>query len=135
MSFCRRAFQCIEIHQDGSICVCCPAWNKFYMLGNIYFQRPEMAVNNGLIGDAFANLGWIGIIVMPLLIVITLKILDACSEGLDIKIFIMSAVTITFIFISSFYFTILMTHGLIAVCFILYLLPRDYELNRNEIGV
>lgn len=46
MSFCRRAFQCIEIHQDGSICVCCPAWNKFYMLGNIFNGSFEDAWNS-----------------------------------------------------------------------------------------
>lgn len=45
-SFCRRAFQSVEIHQDGSICVCCPAWNKFYMLGNIFEGDFESAWNS-----------------------------------------------------------------------------------------
>ena len=96
------------------------------MIGDIYFNKPEMGANNGLISDAFTNFGLIGIIIMPLFVILVLKILDACSEGLNNRIIIASAIIITFIFISSFFFTILLTHGLIALCIILYLLPREY---------
>ncbi|WP_280770614.1 O-antigen polymerase [Salipaludibacillus daqingensis] len=89
-----------------------------------YFNKPEMAANNGLFSDAIANFGFLGVLIMPLLIVFALKILDACTEGLDIKILIISGITLAFIFVSSFFFTVLLTHGFIALCFILYLLPR-----------
>lgn len=94
------------------------------MIGSIYYNKPDMAANNGLISDAYTNLGWIGLIVMPMLLILILKVLDACAEGLDKRIFVITAVTMTFILISSFLSTALLTHGLLAVCLILYLLPR-----------
>ncbi|WP_404469079.1 O-antigen polymerase [Sutcliffiella horikoshii] len=97
------------------------------LIAAIYFNRPDMGANNGLLSDAVSNFGALGILIMPLIIVITFKIFDACTEGLDIKIYIISGITLTFIFISSFFFTILLTHGFIALCLILYLLPRKSE--------
>lgn len=95
------------------------------MIASIYYNKPNMAANNGLISDAYTNLGWIGLIIMPMLLIVILKLLDACSEGLDRRIFIITAITMTFIIISSFLSTALLTHGLLAVCLILYLLPRN----------
>lgn len=105
------------------------------LIGEMYFNRPSMAANNGFISDAYANLGWLGLIIMPIIIVLALRLLDICSKGLNIKIFIISAITLSFIFISSFFFTMLFTHGFIAVCLILYLLPREDGLARlNNVG-
>ena len=94
------------------------------LIGFIYFNKPDMGANNGLMSDAYANFGFIGLLIMPIIVIFSLKILDACVEGLDIRIFIISAVTLAFIFISSFFFTILLTHGFIALCLISYILPR-----------
>ena len=102
------------------------------MIGEVYYNNPNTAANNGFISDAYLNLGWIGIIIMPFIIIWSLKFLDACSDGLDIKIFILSAITMSFIFISSSFFIILLTHGFIAVCIVLYLLPRDKNLVYNS---
>lgn len=102
------------------------------MIGAIYYNEPEMGANNGLLSDALANLGWIGLIVYPLLLVVILKILDACAEGLDKRIYIISAITVTFILISSFLSTALLTHGIVAICIIMYLLPRTTVHKRNE---
>lgn len=106
--------------------------NIAYLIGNIYFNRPDMSANNGLISDAYANFGFLGLFIMPIIVVLFLKILDACAKGLDIRILIVSAITIAFIFISSFIFTILLTHGLIALCLILYLLPRQ-NINSKKV--
>ena len=34
--FCTRPFEEIEIHNTGEVYTCCPNWNKFYSIGNIY---------------------------------------------------------------------------------------------------
>ncbi len=34
--FCTRPFEEIEIHPAGDVYTCCPNWNKFYSIGNIY---------------------------------------------------------------------------------------------------
>ena len=34
--FCTRPFEEIEIHNTGEVYTCCPNWNKFYSIGNIF---------------------------------------------------------------------------------------------------
>jgi len=100
-----------------------PSINR--MIGDIYYNKPNMAANNGLISDAYANLGTLGIFVMPLMLILFLKFLDACAEGIDKRIYVISSVTMAFILISSFLFPALLTHGFLVVCFIMYLLRRE----------
>ena len=95
-----------------------------YMIGNIYFNKPDMAANNGLFSDAYSNLGIWGIIIMPIIFIFALKLLDSCAKGLEVKIFVIVAINMSFIFVSSFFFVTLFTHGIIAVALILYFLPR-----------
>ena len=35
-AFCTRPFEEIEIHHTGEVYTCCPNWNNFYSIGNIY---------------------------------------------------------------------------------------------------
>ncbi len=35
-NFCKRPFEEIEINVTGEVYTCCPNWNKFYSIGNIY---------------------------------------------------------------------------------------------------
>jgi len=100
------------------------------MIGDIYFNKPEMGANNGLFSDAYANFGIFGIFIMPLAIIFILKILDSCAEGLEDKILLTPAITLAFIFISSFYFTILLTHGLIGLCITLYFLEKQKKFKK-----
>lgn len=98
-----------------------------HLIGAAYFGHSDMGANNGLISDAFTNLGWIGVLVMPLALVVFLKIINACAKGIDPKIYVVTAMTVSFIFVSSFMMTALFTHGIFAICFVLYLLPRTVE--------
>ena len=95
-----------------------------HMIGRIYYGKTSMGANNGLISDAFANLGWVGIFIMPLLLVFVMRLLDASVKGLETRIYVVSAITISFILISSFLLTTLLTHGLLVIIVILFVLPR-----------
>lgn len=95
-----------------------------HLIGMVYYGHADMGANNGLISDAFTNLGWLGIVIMPLVLTCFLKILNAFSRGIDPRICVISAMTISFILVSSFFMTSLFTHGIFAICFVLYLLPR-----------
>lgn len=96
-----------------------------HMIGNIYFSRPEMGANSGLISDAITNFGVIGIVIMPFLITIALRFFDNCVKGLDKRFYVALCVLVAYYFISSFFFTILLTHGFLALCIVFYILPRD----------
>ena len=94
------------------------------MIGSLYFNRPNMAANSGLISDAMTNLGLVGILIIPLILATIFRIFDNCTEGLDKRIYIMSSVYIAYVLISSFTLPALLTHGFIAMFIVLYLLPR-----------
>ncbi|MGL5479555.1 MAG: hypothetical protein ACRDCB_10995 [Clostridium sp.] len=95
------------------------------MIGSIYFDKANMGANNGLFSDAYSNLGEIGLLIMPIIIVLSLKVLDFCARGLDTRIYVVSSITLAFVFISSNFFTILFTHGFLVLCLVLFLLPRN----------
>lgn len=94
------------------------------MIGKYYSGDDTLAANNGLFSDAFANLGYIGIIIMPLLIVLMLKILNRLSSGLRIEVLIGSVVPLLTAIMSASYFTMFLSHGVLALMLIFYFLPR-----------
>jgi hypothetical protein len=96
-----------------------------HMIGSIYFSRPEMGANSGLISDAITNFGVIGIVIMPIMIAIALRFFDNCVKGLNKRFYVALCVLVSYYFISSFFFTILLTHGFLALCIVFYILPRD----------
>lgn len=44
--FCTRPFEEIEIHNTGEVYTCCPNWNNFYSIGNIFEQSIEEVWNS-----------------------------------------------------------------------------------------
>lgn len=81
--------------------------------------------NNGLYADALANLGYIGILVMPIVLVIFLRFIDCCSRGLSFALASPLFVGAAYTLFSSSFFTVLITHGLLINCLVAYLLPRE----------
>lgn len=43
---CSRPFETMEIHPDGSVYFCCPAWNNYYKIGNIFSQSLDEVWNS-----------------------------------------------------------------------------------------
>jgi hypothetical protein len=95
------------------------------IIGGVYFNNYSTSSNNGLFSDAYYNLGVAGMFIMPILIILALRLLEACMNGLSISVLIASVVTATMTFISSSFFTVMLTHGFIALCVIIYFLPRN----------
>ena len=44
--FCTKPFEEIEIHNTGEVYVCCPNWNNFYSIGNIFENSVEEVWNS-----------------------------------------------------------------------------------------
>lgn len=103
------------------------------IIGELYFNDPTMLANNGLFSDAYINLGTIGMLIMPLLIAIILRFLDFSAKGVKQNYLVTVLITITFILISSSFFTVLLTHGYIATCLvILFFIPKEQKEEKNE---
>ena len=96
------------------------------IISSSYFNTPEMLANNGMFSDAFMNLGTIGIFIMPIMICLLLRFLDYCSKGINPFYLLTIMVNVSYIFISSSFFTVFLTHGFILLCLILkFVIPRD----------
>ena len=103
------------------------------MIADSYFGKPDMASNSGLVSDAVANFGPVGVVIMPVVLVIVLRLLDKCAEGVEKRLYISMSVIIAFILISTFLPTVLLTHGLIALGLVLLIMPRKEEERESEI--
>ncbi|MEG0254911.1 hypothetical protein [Vagococcus sp.] len=99
------------------------------IIGFNYFNSTEMIANNGLFSDAYYNMGIFGLLLLPLLLVLILKLLDGCAEGIQMNILIASIITTSYTFISSSFFTVLLTHGFLLTCLVLYLIPKKVKTN------
>lgn len=103
------------------------------IISTVYFSSPNMLANNGLFSDAYMNLGKLGIFVMPFLVVLAFRLLDFCSKNINPFYLITVIISVSYIFLSSSFFTVLLTHGYLLLCIImLYVIPRDVKVNQNE---
>jgi hypothetical protein len=95
------------------------------MIGEMYGGSENTNANTGLLGNDYAQFGWWSILIYPFLRVLTLKIYDYCAIGIDIRVTITLSIFIAFLFISGSFFTVLVTNGILLVCFLLYSYPRN----------
>ena len=90
--------------------------------------------NNGLLGDLFVNLpAALGLLLMPLVLVLCFRLLDMVSRGLPQKIFISFCVYHAVSFINTSWSTVLLSHGFLLNCVLLYIFPRK-EMRSHELS-
>lgn len=96
------------------------------IIGQQYYGNDVANANNGLFADAYINLGAVGCILMPILIIIVLKIIEDAGEKLPKSVWAVCVIQAFFSFTSSSFFTVLITHGVILMIIMLYnLSPKD----------
>lgn len=95
-----------------------------HVIAEFYHNSTVMSANNGLFSDAFSNLGIGGCFLMPLAYIATFRLFDACTIGLPNRIVFPAVIPLVVVFLSSSFFTCLITHGMILYLLALYLLPR-----------
>lgn len=100
------------------------------LIGYHYFNNIENNANTGMIGDAFSNFGWLGLL-YPILIIIALRIFDKASENLNSRIIALMWILIFYKFINGTFFSILLTGGFILTCIVLVLCPREVNIVSN----
>lgn len=108
-----------------------PYPNLDNIIGDVYFHAPGMNCNNGLLSDAISNLGYVGIFIMPLMIALTLIVLDRCSAGLDQRIYCVLSISIANVLLNTFLLTALLTHGILVLMLLLAMIERNEE-NKAE---
>ncbi|MGN0170893.1 MAG: hypothetical protein ACI39H_09065 [Lachnospiraceae bacterium] len=87
--------------------------------------------NNGLAGDAYANLGMYAILVYPLFYGLLFYFFNWFTNKVDKEVIILSAFIIAVILIDSTFFTSFLTHGIALILFILFIYPYKIRNVKN----
>ena len=97
-----------------------------FLIGKEYFHNPMISANNGFISQGYMDFGYLGVIVYTLIIVViwlyfnSLDIHPAYS-GMFLILF--------FSFVSSFWTTVIVTHGAIWLIILAYFMLDKYRTN------
>ena len=90
------------------------------------FMDTSASANNGMLGDMYANLPAIlGVLVFPLILVLLFRLMDLSSFMLPRRIFIAFCIFFAITFINSSWSTVLLSHGFLLACVLLYLFPTQ----------
>ncbi|WP_281541800.1 hypothetical protein [Maribacter aestuarii] len=91
------------------------------LIGEIYFDRPDMAANNGIISDGFTNAGFIGVILNIFLLGTFFSVVK--NSNVDSRFYGIFFFFIYNIFTTTFS-TVLVTHGGIILILLTLLVLR-----------
>lgn len=94
-----------------------------HVIGN-NFETQVVNCNNGLMADVWSGLGYIGIIVMPVILLFCFRLLDSVARGVDLRLIIGLVVYYAACFANSQWSTVLITHGFVLMCLVLLFFPR-----------
>lgn len=98
-----------------------------------FMGKPNMAANNGLLGELFGNFPvLLGILLLPLILVVCFRLLDMTAASLDTKIVLPICIYFANGFINSSWSTVLLSHGFLLACLLLYLFPKKEGLTHER---
>lgn len=95
------------------------------LIGKYAFGDIAANANTGLVGDAYANLGVLGVIIMPCLFILLLRIIDLCIKGMPLQVYLSLSVILAFNFLSISFFTTLLSNGVVVILIYLLCTKRD----------
>lgn len=96
-----------------------------YIIGDRYWGSEDTGANNGLFSDAFMNLGYIGIFLFPLFLVVVLRIMDFCSAKVSNKLLFMPVIVTVITFLSSSMTVGLLTGGLLLLSLVFLMISQN----------
>lgn len=100
------------------------------------YQNQTVNCNNGLLADVWSGLGVIGIIVMPIIVILCLRLLDFVSYKIDLRMMVGLVLYYAIMFTNTTWSTVLLTHGFIVLCLMLIIFPRKtYKLDGTGVTV
>jgi len=103
-----------------------------HVIGNNYFTQ-AVNCNNGLMADVFTGIGFLGVIIMPIILIICFRLFDFVSMGVDIRLVVSLAVYYSVIFMNSQWSTVLFSHGFIIMCLVLLVFPVGKEFQEEKL--
>ena len=102
------------------------------IIGEIDYGTDLTYANTGMCGDAYAQFGWFGMFVYPILLVLVFRFLDASAKGLDSRIMCVFAVIFAAVYINGSFFSILLTNGVLFFPLLFMIIPRDGRIGLGK---
>ena len=101
-----------------------PYGNIPRLIGSLYYKTSnalkEVNANTGMCGDAFANFGWLSLFIYPLMVILILKAMEMCSDGLEKPLIHFIALLCAYMLINGSFFKILLTNGFLVLLPLLF---------------
>ena len=94
----------------------------YYTTGNVATNS-----NTGLCGDAFANFGWLSLIVYPVFYYILFRAIDKYSFGIPKAMYPILWLVLSISFLNGSFFTVLLNGGVLILILLLALFPIKEE--------
>lgn len=86
--------------------------------------------NNGLLGDLFSNFpALLGVVLLPLILVVIFRLLDASAHKLPEKLTAATCVYFAVSFTNTSWSTVLLSHGFLIACLMFYFFPKEEKLS------
>lgn len=93
------------------------------------FNGSGAIANNGLLGDLFSNLPLLpGLFLMPLILAVCFRLLDLSSRDIPPKLTVCFSVYFANSFMNTSWSTVLLSHGFLITCLMLYFFPKEEKL-------
>lgn len=99
--------------------------NIAFIIGGEYAGSDSIRANNGLFSEAYSNIGYFGMVLIPFFIVIILRLFDGITSNISFKFLVVPVLSVVLPLISAPVSTALLTNGIIFVWLILYFLKDE----------
>lgn len=110
-----------------------PYENINFMISGLYNGDYSSEANNGLISDAITNMGYAGIIIMPIILVLFFRLFDRCSQGINEYLILTLGVYCALTLSNMFFLPSLLTGGwLVAMILVLFIDREQTDLKNVD---
>ena len=132
----------MDYFQDNPLCFFRGGVLRHFSFSDIYSDNVSFIIGaatgepgcnacNGLLGDMFSNLPvLLGLLLLPLILVICFRLLDATALQLPEKLVFSSCIYFAVSFSNTSWSTVLLTHGFLVTCFLLYIFPKEEDFSQ-----
>jgi hypothetical protein len=94
------------------------------LIGRVYYNNIDMNASSGTIADAYANFGWLGILIYPFVLMLIFRLMDKYSQGVESRILIPIIVSMTILLLNGNIFSVMTTYGYIFALMYLLIYPK-----------
>ncbi len=103
------------------------ALDPTYLIGDVYFGHSNMSANANLWADGYANFGYVGILVVSMLLACWLWLVDSMAQTRNRTLVALMVGIPSLVLSNTGLLTAIANHGLALTLLLVYLLPKEKQ--------